>query len=259
MIHYSITGKGQPVVLIHGFPNSSNSWQPIAARLEHAFQLYLPDLPGAGKSQPSDQPLTMEIMAESINRMLERENLTKVLIAGHSMGGYTAMAFAARYPEKVAGIAMVHSLANTDSEAKKENRRKAIALMSKGSTEQETFLRGMAQNLFAASFTIAHPEVVKSIVANGMHCSPASLAAFYTAIMQREDHLDVLRQAPFPLQWIIGDEDTATPLEAAMKQAHIADTNKIAVYRPCGHMSMLEHPERLAQDLSDFFTYCHSK
>lgn len=257
MIHYKLTGQGQAVVLIHGFPNDSSTWETISPKLQQQYRLFLPDLPGAGSSPaPDTAALSMAMMAEEIAQMLTKEGVDKAILVGHSMGGYVAMEFASRYPERVLGISLVHSLANADNEEKKANRKKAISLMSKGNTEQETFLRGMAQNLFAASFAKAHPHVVSSVVTSGMKISPTNLAAFYTAIMHRQDHQEVLRQATFPVQWIIGDEDTATRMEDALKQAHLAAVNKVSVYSPCGHMSMLEHPDRLADDVMRFFNYC---
>lgn len=256
MIHYSKTGQGQPVLLAHGFPNDSSAWNNIVPALAAQYQVLLPDLPGAGQSPMPDTPLSMALMADALLEVLDREGIGKVLLAGHSMGGYTAMEFAVRYPERVKGISLVHSLASADSEEKKENRRKAMTLIRKGRSEQEMFLRGMAQNLFAGSFAEAHPEVVRNVVARGMQLSGEALCAFYQAIMDRSDKKDRLATFGFPLQWIIGDEDTATPMKEALEQCHLAPVNSVHLYSPCGHMSMDEYPERLAADLLAFFRFC---
>lgn len=258
MIHYSKTGQGKPVVLIHGFPNDSTAWANIVPALAEKYQVILPDLPGAGQSPLPGQPLTMALLAASVLEVMDHEGIDKAILAGHSMGGYTAMEFAAHYPGRVQGISLVHALASGDNEEKKENRRKAIALIRKGRAEQEMFLKGMAQNLFAAGFRAQHPEVVKEIVARGMRLSAASLTAFYQAIMDRSDKKALLPGFDFPLQWIIGDEDTATPMKDALEQCHLAPVNKVSLYTPCGHMSMEEHPDRLAADLLSFFDYCYA-
>ena len=124
MIHYTILGQGNPLVLIHGFPNDSSAWDSIVPELARHYQVILPDLPGAGKSPIPDTELTMEYMAASIKEVLDKENISKAVLAGHSMGGYTAMQFAASYPEMIRGISLVHSLASADTEEKKENRKK---------------------------------------------------------------------------------------------------------------------------------------
>lgn len=257
MIHYTSSGQGHPLVLIHGFPNDSSAWEAIVPVLSAHYRVLLPDLPGAGKSPLPSTPLSLEYMATALKEMLDREEINKVVLAGHSMGGYTALQFAAMYPERVQGISLVHSLASADSEAKKENRRKAIALIRKGEAEKEMFLKGMAQNLFADAYGRQHPEVVKSIVAKGMQLSAEALAAFYQAIMDRSDKRGMLPEARFPLQWIIGNEDTATPMKDAMEQCHMTPVNHIALYKPCGHMSFLECPEALCADLQAFLAYCY--
>lgn len=258
MIHYTVQGEGQPVVLIHGFPNDSSAWAPVVPDLARRYKVLLPDLPGAGSSPlPEGEPLSLGLMAEAIREMLDREGIRSAVLAGHSMGGYTGLEFAERYPHYVRGLSLVHSLASADNREKKENRRKAILLMQKGDAEKEMFLRGMAQNLFAEDFARAQPDALKSVVAKGMALPASHLAAFYTAIMHRTDKKDMLTTAGFPLQWIIGNEDTATPMKDALEQCHLAPVSSVALYRPCGHMSFMEMPARLVHDLLGFLNYCY--
>jgi len=253
---YRKEGAGKPVVLLHGFPNDSEAWGGISGTLAKKFQLLIPDLPGAGKSKLPSVPLTLGYIAAAIKEMLDAEGIEQVVLAGHSMGGYAALEFATIYPAYVAGISLVHSSAYPDTEEKKDNRRKAIQLMLKGDTEKETFLRAMAANLFAASFAEQYPEIVSKIAGKGMQLPATHLAAFYAAIMERTDKTELLKQAKFPVQFIIGNEDTAVPANDVLAQSFLPQVSKISLYKPCGHMSMEEMPERLTSDLLDFFAYC---
>jgi 3-oxoadipate enol-lactonase len=257
MIHYTIQGEGPVLVLVHGFPNDSTAWQPIVPELAKQFKLILPDLPGAGQSSLPEQQLTMEHLALAVKKIMDKEGIAKAVLAGHSMGGYTLMQFAAMFPEMVKGLSLVHSLASADSDEKKENRRKAILLMKKGEAEKEMFLKGMSQNLFAPEFAAQHPEKVKAVVVNGMKLSSDALTSFYQAIMDRTDKRALLQNAAWPMQWIIGDHDTATPLKDALEQCHIAKVNSVSIYKPCGHMSFQEMPQRLIADLSAFANFCY--
>lgn len=257
MIHYTIQGEGHPLVLIHGFPNDSTAWNAVVPELARRYQVILPDLPGAGKSPLPEAPLHMEDLASAVKEVMDREGIDKAVLAGHSMGGYTTMQFASMYPERIRGISLVHSLASSDNEEKRENRRKAIVLMKKGDSGKEMFLKGMSQNLFVPEFAEQHPELVKGVVANGMKLAPGALESFYHAIMHRRDKRDLLKDAPWPMQWIMGDHDTATSLSDALQQCHIAPVNAVSIYKPCGHMSFLEMPQRLTADLISFMEYCH--
>ncbi len=257
MLHYTVKGQGQPLLLIHGFPNDSSAWNTIVPALSERYRVILPDLPGAGKSSLPDTELTLEYMATCLKEVLDKENISEAVLAGHSMGGYTALQFAAMFPERVKGISLVHALASPDTEEKKENRKKAMALMRKGEAEKEMFLKGMAQNLFAQEFARLHPEIVNLVVEKGKQLSAEVLTSFYRAIMNRTDKRPLLRKCSFPLQWIIGDEDNAAPMKDALEQCHIAAVNDVCLYSPCGHMSFMEMPDRLIADLERFLRYCY--
>lgn len=256
MIHYTSIGNGKPVLMLHGFPNDSEAWFGIAPALIDRYKLILPDLPGAGQSPLSTDDLNLTYMAQCLNSILEREQIEKVILVGHSMGGYTALEFAQLFPHKVAGVSLVHSLASADNAAKKETRRKSIALMQKGELEKTVFLKGMAQNLFAKHFANKHPEAITQVVENGNKLSVTVLCNFYKAIMERTDKTEMLKTVPFPIQWIIGDEDVATPMTEALQQCHLAPVNSVHIYENCGHMAFIEMPERLTKDLVSFFEYC---
>lgn len=256
MIHYTSIGQGTPILLLHGFPNDGEAWFGIAPALAKQYRLLLPDLPGAGQSALPPEPLSLHYMAHALNTILEKEQITKVIIVGHSMGGYTALEFADLFPHKVAGISLVHSLASADSAAKKETRQKSIALMQKGALEKEAFLKGMARNLFAESYARQNPDAVAMVIENGNKLSVAALSGFYKAIMERSDKQALLSQASFPVQWIIGSEDQATPMAEALQQCYLAPVNDVHIYVSCGHMSFMERPEQLIQDLKSFFEYC---
>lgn len=257
MIHYSIQGQGNPLVLIHGFPSDSTAWNSILPELAKRFRVLLPDLPGAGKSASLSQPLTMELMALEIKAMLDKEGLDKAVLAGHSMGGYTAMECARIFPERIKGISLIHSLASADNDEKKEVRRKSMVLIRKGEAEKKMFLRGMAGNLFAPGFVQAHPEAVEAVVEKGMELSGEQLCDFYNAIMLRSDKVALLKELDFPIQWVIGNHDNATPMKDALEQCHQANINSVSIYKPCGHMSFVEIPQRLVSDLTAFMELCY--
>lgn len=257
MLHYTVAGTGHPIVLVHGFPNDGTNWNTISPELSKSYRLLIPDLPGAGKSHfiPG---LTLAKMAEALIALLDKEGIDQAFFAGHSMGGYTIMELATLFPDRVKAISLVHSLASADTEAKKETRRKSIKLLENGEIGQRTFVKAMAENLFAAAFKEVHPEAIETIFKNGMRLSADALSAFYHAIMIRSDKTEWLKtNTRIPIQWIIGDEDTATPMSDALAQCHLSAINEVSLYHGCGHMSMMELPERLTADLRGFADYIY--
>jgi len=256
-IAWQKTGEGPALMLVHGFPERGDLWNGIVPALAAHFTLIIPDLPGAGASRHATESLTVEDMAESLREILIHESIERAVIAGHSMGGYTALAFADLYPGFVQGLSLVHSGAYADDEAKRESRRKSVALIRKGG--KSAFIRQMVPNLFAKQFREERPELVERQIERAMQLDDSAMISFYGAMLSRPDRTRVLQNASFPVQWIIGKEDQAIPPSDALRQATIPGTSFISLYDPCGHMSMLEQPERLAIDLADFGYYCNNR
>ena len=254
-LHYRIVGEGKALLLVHGFPEDGGLWESVGAELSKQFKVIIPDIPGSGKSELGIQDISLETIAECLHEILEEENIAQVVLVGHSMGGYAALAFAQKYPEKLAGLSMVHSTAMADSEEKKETRRKTIKLIEKGG--KKPFVQQMIPSLFSKEFIEQFPEKITIQMERGMALKNESMIAYYKAILARPDRTNVLSQATFPVQFILGAEDNLLPIGGMMQQTHLSNVNFVAVFQHCGHMSMLEQPEKLSQDLKNFAVYCY--
>jgi len=256
MMYYTKEGSGPTIVLLHGFPDDGKIWRGLAPMLSDRFQVIVPDFPGSGKS-PYKAGVSLTDIASGVEEIIVAEGLDRVVLAGHSMGGYTAMAFAALYPHRLAGISMVHSTAAADDEEKKETRRKVIELIRKGG--KEAFVKQMTNNLFAKEFLNVSPDVVTQKVNAGMQMTDEAMTGFYEAMIGRSDYVAMLDGLPFPVQWIAGKEDSIVDFRKILQLCHRSSVNFVSLYEQCGHMSMLESPEYLVRDLRSFSSYCFSR
>lgn len=247
----------QVVVLLHGFPADGRLWRDVAPLLAADFSVIVPDLPGVGGSILPEGSLSVEDLALAVKTMLDELGVPKVVLAGHSMGGYAALAFAEQFPELLVGLALVHSTAKADTEEKKEQRRKTIALIEKGG--RETFIKQMIPGLFSSLTRERKPELVQEQILQGLEVAGAALVKFYEAMMKREDRTKILENTGFPVQWVFGKEDTLLPLPQVLGQTNLTDVSFISVYDNAGHMSMLEQPVQLAADLKRFGQYCYNR
>lgn len=255
-IYYRKTGTGPAIVLLHGFPDNGEIWNDVATALSSDFTVIVPDLPGSGKSPLQGDTMLPE-MAEGIKQILDNEGIRKAAVVGHSMGGYTAMAFAAQFPQVLMGVSMVHSVAAPDDEEKKKTRQKVIELIQKGG--KETFVRQMTPGLFAPAFADANPGVIQRKAGAGMQMSDEGMINFYRAIMNRADNRETVRNASFPMQWIAGKEDGLFDFKKILRESHQSGINFVSLYTNSGHMSIIEQPERLIADLHEFAAYCYSR
>jgi len=255
VVSYRKYGSGPVIILLHGFPENSGMWHNVFEPLAKQYTLIAPDLPGSGNSVWDAETISIEQMAESVKLVMDHEQVDIAVVAGHSMGGYTAIAFADLYPERLQGLSFIHSMASADSEEKKETRRKSVELIRKGG--KDPFIRQMIPNLFAQSYKEEHPDVIKEQVSRGMEMKPHNLIAFYNAMINRPDRTRILSYLSCPVQWVIGKEDGIASPENVLKQSKLAIVNFVSIYDGCGHMSMLEKPERLVKDFGDFAKYCY--
>jgi len=101
MLYSKIEGEGKPLLIIHGFLGMSDNWKTMGTQFAaHGFQVHLLDLRNHGKSFHSDE-FSYELMAQDVYDYCKANNLEKINILGHSMGGKTAMLFAVNHPEMV--------------------------------------------------------------------------------------------------------------------------------------------------------------
>lgn len=250
-ITYRIAGNGQPVIFIHGFAEDSRVWDDILENLKDGYQLVVPDLPGSGQSALlSGNDISIEDYADVIKALLEKENISKVVMIGHSMGGYISLAFAKKYPSYIRALGLFHSSAYADDEAKKETRRKAIhVIKEKGPM---AFLKTAIPGLFAdAEKSKAH---INTLLERGTSFSPEALIQYYEAMIARPDSTEVLRNIQQPVLFILGQHDKAVPFEQGLQQTYLPAITDINVLRNSAHMGMLEEKEKAVQILSNFLS-----
>src|SRR6187401_3163386 len=105
-----------PVVLIHGYPFDHTMWFSTIAALGNKARVIAPDLPGFGRNPVlRNKSPSLEYLADFISGELVRAGYEKAVVAGMSMGGYVALAFAEKYPGKLCGFGLISSQTADDS------------------------------------------------------------------------------------------------------------------------------------------------
>ena len=275
-IVYHVTGKGNPVILIHGFGEKSSVWKNQIEFLKKKFRLIIPELPGSGQSEMIDD-MSMEGIAEVIKAIIASlpseggfsepansvksllvsevktppsEGLGEACIIGHSMGGYITLALVEKYPNHVSAFGLFHSTAYADSEEKKVVRRKGIEFIREHGAFE--FLKTSTPNLFSPQTKDERPEFVAEWIAGLDNFLPAALVSYYEAMMQRPDRTEMLQKATVPVLFIMGEYDNAIPLQDGLKQCNLPEKSYIHILRKSGHMGMLEEKDRCNEILEEF-------
>lgn len=257
-LHYRKAGQGPALVLIHGFPESGTLWDGVYPALAEKHTVLMPDLPGAGQSMIATQDISMEQMAMGVFAILQTENIERAIVLGHSMGGYVALAFAEAYGDNLQGLGLIHSTAAADNDEKIATRKKAIVLIEKEGG-REAFIKQMVPALFSPAYKVKHPDGITIQTDRGLELSGDSMIAFYNAMINRSDRTELLKSLKAPVLWILGEQDTTIPPEGVLQQTSLSSVNFVELYEDCGHMSMLEQPQRLITDILDFSAYCYGQ
>jgi pimeloyl-ACP methyl ester carboxylesterase len=106
-LHYLLAGKGDPVILLHGYAENSHMWRPLMAQLAKTHTVIAPDLRGFGDSARPEGGYDKKTMAQDIHALTAGLGLPRVQIVGHDIGLMVAYAYAAQYPDGVERIALM--------------------------------------------------------------------------------------------------------------------------------------------------------
>jgi pimeloyl-ACP methyl ester carboxylesterase len=250
-IAYRVIGHGSPVVLIHGFAEDHTVWKYQTDLLSQHFQLIVPDLPGSGRS-PFIANADINTYSEIINSIIEREipKNNTITIIGHSMGGYVALAFAEKYPDRLNAFGLFHSSAFADTEEKKLARKKSIEFINTNGAH--AFLKTSMPGLFADKFTNEHASEIEALIEQSNYFTKAALVQYYEAMIARLDRTSVLKEFTKPVLFIIGEHDRAVPMQIGLQQAYLPKEAHIHILPNSGHMGMWEEKEKSNMILLDF-------
>ncbi len=106
-LHYLVAGRGAPVVLLHGYAETSRMWLPLIAQLQKTRLVIAPDLRGFGASSKPGMGYSKAVMAQDVHALVQQLGFDNVTIVGHDIGLMVAYAYAAQYRNEVDRIALM--------------------------------------------------------------------------------------------------------------------------------------------------------
>lgn len=238
------------VVLLHGYLESALVWDDFVPLLYKKVRVVTLDLPGHGISEVKGSVHTMEFLAETVRHALDALGIARCTMVGHSMGGYVALAFCALYPSLLDGVVLLSSTADADSESKRRDRAREIALVEAG--RKEAIARVAPAAGFAPENRARLRDAVEDLTEQVFLSEDAGIAALLRGMMERPDSNDMLRRSHVRQLFIFGCQDGYIPRERAEAIAAAHPQARVVWLEHSGHMGFLEEPEATAAALLDF-------
>jgi len=246
VLHVTERGRGPALILIHAFPLDSSMWHAQTAFFSDRYRVIAPDILGFGGSQPP-RAWTMPQMGEELAGLLDRLGLERCTLAGLSIGGYIALPFALKHPQRVERLI----LANTRARADLEGERTARTAMIEGLRKDGT--TNLPEKMLPRLLSPEAPDEVRNWVKACIERTSAEAAIHaLTAMRDRADYTKNLGQLHCPTLVIAGSGDAIIPVEDCKQMAAAIPGSEFSVVSQSGHLSNLENPAAFNQAMDLF-------
>jgi pimeloyl-ACP methyl ester carboxylesterase len=251
-IHYSDSGSGTVIVLLHGYLESSEVWESFSKKLADEFRVIAVDLPGHGLSDVYGETHKMEFMAKAVKELLVSLQIDKVILAGHSMGGYVTIAFADLYPEYLSAYCLFHSQPFSDPPVVLEKRRREIEMVRSGN--KNLMYPDNIVRMFAPSNLAVFQAALQRSMDIASNISGEGIIAVLNGMMVRPSRVHIIEEGKVPCLWILGLMDNYIPCDAIQEKVRLPLNAKVVVLKNSGHMGFIEEEDLSVKILSDFLT-----
>ena len=246
---YRRWGAGQAAgraLLIHPLALDGSLWAPVAARLAEAgLDVVAPDCRGHGQSGKAPGPYSVQQFGSDMEALLEHLGWENAIVAGCSMGGCVAQAFALAAPRRLAGLVLVDTTAWYGPEAPRNWGERAEKARTGGLAAMSGF---QATRWFSDAWRGANPGVVANVagifVANDLACYAASCD-----MLGKADLREGLEHIAVPTTVIVGEEDYATPVSASEDLVRRIPGATLSILPGARHLTLVECPDAVATAL----------
>jgi pimeloyl-ACP methyl ester carboxylesterase len=252
-VRYVDTGRGSPVVLIHGFASSLETWASVTpALVESGHRVIALDLRGFGWTDRPPGDYSSEAQARLVLALMDQLGVARASVVGHSYGGGVALRLALVAPERVDRIALYDAWAYSGQLPAFFHVARADGI---GEAMFATWYGERAEDRMALAFydqRYVTMELIDAVEASLRR--PGTYAAALAAVraMHYEEVEEQYRTIEHPALLLWGREDRVTPIEIGERLSRELPGARLVVYPGCGHFPMIEHARQSTAELARF-------
>jgi 3-oxoadipate enol-lactonase len=240
-LFYHDEGDGEPLVLIHGFPLSSDMYRPQRAALSSRFRVITPDLRGMGRSDAPGANPTIESYADDVVALLDHLGIGQAIIGGMSMGGYVLLALLRRHPDRAKGVILIDTRAEADTDEGRANR---FTMADQARAEGAAPIAEAMLPKMLTERTIRERPDLADTVREMMLATPVDgIVGALHAMAARPDSSDVLASIAVPALIIVGSDDPVTPPDVAARMHSAIHESELVIVSDAAHAANLERAD----------------
>jgi 3-oxoadipate enol-lactonase len=250
-IAYTLHAAARPVAwrpriaLIHSLALDRSIWDGVVPLLTQHADVLTYDCRGHGRSGRPKMKFTPELFAADLAHLLDHVNWPRVTLAGCSMGGCVAQAFAGTYPDRVPALALIDTTAWYGPTAPKDWRERAATAATQGFQALSAF---QATRWVSDAFGEAHPQLVRAnldvFLANDVDCYTATCEMLGNADLRH--YQSSLRM---PTSVVVGEGDYATPIAMSEQIQKALPDATLSVLPKVRHLTPIECPAAIAEKI----------
>jgi 3-oxoadipate enol-lactonase len=240
------SGRAERVVLVHSLALDRTVWRFIVQELSERMDVIAVDCRGHGASDHVDGPYTVELMADDLAAVMEAAGWTRAVLAGCSMGGCVAQAFAVHHPQRTAGLVLIDTTAWYGPTAPADWAGRAQRARDGGLASLRDF---QVTRWFGDAFVAANDKVVEDLmdrfVANDLNCYEATCEMLGAADLRAQ-----IGSYRGPAAVLVGADDDATPAAMAEDLGRRIGAPAPTVLPDARHLTPLECPQQIASAIT---------
>jgi pimeloyl-ACP methyl ester carboxylesterase len=247
---YEVTGNGPDVVLLHPFPLHHRFWDGVLDQLITRYRLILTDLRAHGDSDAGDGPVTIQKLADDLDRLCRELGIVRAIFVGVSIGGYTLFEFWRRYRARVSALVLANTRAGAETPEGRQARLETAERVLREGTMG--FTNTLVQKLCSPATLANRPDIVDAARAMAGKMSANDVAEVQRGMAERPDSISTLPTISVPTLVIAGEDDGIPLSELQLIHQGIAGS-QFRVIAKAGHYAAMEQPAEFGRLLRTFF------
>lgn len=250
-IFYQVTGEGEPLLLLHGYPLSGALFARNVEVLSQEYQVITVDHRGYGLSLTPAVPDNVAIYASDAMAVLDELGIDQAIIGGHSMGGPITFEMYQMAPERFRGMILIDTIAAPASPIEAGLWNGFIAEVEQLGISM-AYVNNLIKEMLSGDTRLNQPEQAQYLATVVQQASVESAIGGATALANRPDYTDLLGQIEVPTLVYTGIEDTVYPFPVSQMLAEAIPNSTLATIPGASHAAIFEAPDESNQAILDW-------